>query len=132
MEPLISIQLFGHEPAYYAGDLLKCDYQIDAVDPHEVTSVEASVMWFTEGKGDEDIGVHFFERRVADEVEPSNLCQLRSFRCVLPHSPLSYDGHMIQLHWCVRVRAFLQRGKEASLDYPFRLQSPPPKKRSTA
>ena len=67
MEPLLSIQLFDHLPAYQPGDWLKCDYQIDAVDRGEVQAVEASVLWYTEGKGDEDMGVHFFERRLATE-----------------------------------------------------------------
>ena len=32
IEPLISIQLFGHKPAYMPGGTLRCDYQVDAVD----------------------------------------------------------------------------------------------------
>ncbi len=119
MEPLISIQLFGHQPSYLPGDLLKCDYQIDAVDPTDVVAVESSVLWFTEGKGDEDIGVHHFERRVVPDEGDADLCQLRSFHCTLPNSPLSYDGQLVRIRWCVRVRAFLVRGKETSLDYPF-------------
>jgi hypothetical protein len=119
MDALISIQLFGHEPSYLPGDILRCDYQLDAVEPADVLAVEASVMWYTDGKGDEDIGVFHFERRVADDEVDANLCRLRSFRCVLPKSPLSYQGQLLQICWCVRVRAFLNRGKEASLDHPF-------------
>lgn len=127
MEALISIQLFGHEPSYQPGDLLRCDYQLDAVDPADVQAVEASVLWFTDGKGDEDIGVHHFERRVAADDPDANLCQLRKMRCILPNSPLSYDGEIFRICWCVRVRAFLSRGKETSLDYPFWLGARPGK-----
>lgn len=120
MEPLLSIQLFGHVPAYRGGDMLKCDYQIDAVEEGEVQAVEASVLWYTEGKGDEDMGVHFFERRVASDVD-GDLRELYSFRTPLPCAPLSYDGELLQIRWCVRLRAFLRGGREACLEHPFRL-----------
>ena len=121
IEPLISIQLFGHKPAYLPRDTLRCDYQIDAVDKEDLQAVEASVLWFTEGKGDEDMGVHYFERRVPADAEERDLRQLRSFAIELPNSPLTYDGEILQINWCVRVRVFLQGGKEASSDHGFRL-----------
>ena len=120
MEPLLSIQLFDHLPFYRPGDLLKCDYQIDAVGDGEVQAVESSVLWYTEGKGDEDMGVHFFERRIAAE-ESSDLRELRRFEVPLPNSPLSYAGSLVQVLWCVRLRVYLPRGKEATLDHPFQL-----------
>lgn len=123
IEPLISIQLFGHKPAYLPCDTLRCDYQIDAVDKGDLQAVEASVLWFTEGKGDEDMGVHYFERRVPVDAEGRDLRQLRSFAVELPNSPLSYDGEILQINWCVRVRVFLQGGNEASSDHGFRLGS---------
>ncbi len=126
MEPLLSIQLFDYLPYYQPGDILRCDYQIDAVPREDLLAVEATVLWCTDGKGDEDIGVHFFERRVAyDENEAGDLRVLRSFSTPLPESPLSYDGAIIQVHWCVRLRAFLPKGKEATLDHPFRLGNLP-------
>jgi len=121
MEPLISIQLFDHLPAYRPGDVLKCDYQIDAVAEGEIQAVEASVLWYTEGKGDEDIGVHFFERRMPADVEEGDLRPLKSFSTPLPNSPLTYVGQILTVHWCVRVRAFLRQGRESFMDYPFRL-----------
>ena len=120
MEPLLSIQLFDHLPYYRPGDLLKCDYQIDAVGDGEVQAVEASVLWYTEGKGDEDMGVHFFERRIAAD-EPNDLRELRRFEVVLPNTPLSYAGALVQVFWCVRLRTFLPKGKESALDHPFQL-----------
>ena len=125
MEPLISIQFFGDKPSYLPGDVLRCDYQIDAVEPHDIAAVEASILWYTQGKGDEDMSVHFFERRVAADAEGGNLCQLRSFRSKLPNSPLSYLGEIVEIHWCVRVRVFPRRGRECSLDHPFWLGPPP-------
>lgn len=121
MEPLISIQLFGHTPAYQPGALLRCDYQIDAVDQHSLNAVEASVVWYTDGKGDEDMGVHYFERRVPSDVADRDLRPLRSFAVQMPNSPLSYEGEIVQIRWCVRIRLFMAGGTELREDHGFRL-----------
>ena len=130
MEPLLSIQLFEHMPFYRPGDTLKCDYQIDAVGVGEIQAVEASVLWYTEGKGDEDMGIHFFERRIAAD-EPADLRELKHFEVELPNSPLSYVGALVQVFWCVRLRAFLLKGKESALDHPFQLGNLVPNKSTT-
>lgn len=124
MEPLLSIQLFDHLPSHLPGDTLRCDYQIDAVGEKEVQAVEVCVLWYTEGKGDEDMGVHFFERHVSNDDTDGDLRQLRSFTATLPNSPLSYQGELLEIRWCVRLRAFLRRGKSATLDHPFWLGPP--------
>ena len=128
MEPLISIQLHGYDPVSRPGSVvcrpgsaIECDYQIDAVGPEEVQSVEASILWYTEGKGDEDMAVHFFERRLAADAVDFDLRPLRRFEVQLPNSPLSFEGQIIKIRWCVRVRAFLKRGKDVCFEHPFRL-----------
>ena len=126
IEPLISIQLFGHTPAYEPGGTLRCDYQIDAVDGDDLDAIEASVLWYTEGKGDEDMGVHYFERRLPADVEEGDLRQLRSFQSILPNSPLSYEGELLNIQWCVRVRIYLTGGKQAHADHLFRLGNQTP------
>ena len=120
MEPLISIQIQDIRPYFNPGDLIECDYQIDAIPADDIQAVEASVVWYTEGKGDEDMGVHYFERRVLSDDE-NDLRQWRRFTTILPNSPLSFDGELIQVCWCVRVRAFLKQGKEYCFEHPFRL-----------
>ena len=119
MEPLISIQLFSRPPVYTPGEELVCDYQIDAVAAEEIQAVEASILWYTEGKGDEDMGVHYFERRVAHDQD-EDLRALRRFQTVMPNSPLTYHGEIVQVHWCARVRLFL-RGKEVAAEHPLQL-----------
>lgn len=131
-EPLISICLAGQQKQYQPGDELVCEYQIDAVDAADVLAAEASVLWFTEGKGEEDLSVHYFERRLPADVENGDLRPLRRFRTRLPNSPLSYRGAILKICWCVRVRVFLRRGKDYSLDYPFQLGSVPPVSLPTA
>jgi hypothetical protein len=124
-EPLISICLEGQKKHYQPGDELACEYQIDAVGAAELQAVEASVLWYTEGKGDEDLSVHYFERRLPSDAEDGDLRPMRRFRTRLPNSPLSYRGAILNVCWCVRVRVFLRRGKDLSADHPFQLGSVP-------
>lgn len=125
IEPLISLTLRDPKRVFQPGDTLYCEYQIDAVEAENVQAVEASVLWYTEGKGDEDLAVHHFERCTPSDVEGGDLRELRSFEVVLPNSPLSYEGAILKIHWCIRVRLFLKRGKEIFLERPFRLGAVP-------
>ena len=52
IEPLIAVRICSPSGVFHPGDVLRCEYQIDAVQPAEIQSVEASVMWYTEGKGE--------------------------------------------------------------------------------
>jgi hypothetical protein len=133
MEPLISLCLVGPRRSvfdsglrsYAAGDELVAEYQLDAVLADEVQAVEASVLWHTEGKGEEDMGVHFFERRLPGDAEEGDLRPLRRFRTTLPTSPLSYSGAIFTIRWSVRVRLFLRRGREYLQEQAFTLGSVP-------
>jgi hypothetical protein len=131
-EPLISICLEGQRKHYQPGEDLICEYQVDAVEATEIQAVEVSVLWFTEGKGEEDLSVHYFERRIPNDVEDGDLRPMRRFRTRLPNSPLSYRGAILNIRWCVRVRVFLKRGKDVSADYCFELGSVPPAPTSAA
>ena len=92
------------------------------MQPDQIKAVELSVIWCTEGKGDEDVGLHYF-KRYSQEEEP--LDPRSSVRFVadepLPDSPLSYDGLILKIRWCVRVRLFLPRGETLVHDEPFQL-----------
>ena len=125
IDPLISLMLLEPGKMFQPGDELECEFQIDAVDRNALSAVEASVLWYSEGKGDEDLGVHYFERRVPSELDGNDLRELRRFKTTLPASPLSYDGEIVKIRWCVRVRAFLRRGKEVCFEQPFQLGAIP-------
>jgi hypothetical protein len=125
MDPLLSLCIVGTKRNFSAGDELVCEYQVDAVDPADIQAVEASVLWYTEGKGEEDMGVHFFERRLPNDAEDADLRPMRRFRTRLPSSPLSYTGAILSIRWCVRLRLFLRRGREFVLEQPFTLGAVP-------
>ena len=125
MEPLISLCLVGQKREFSAGDELIAEYQFDAVSADEIQSAEASVLWYTEGKGEENLGVHFFERRVPTDADQGDLRMLRRFSTRLPTSPLSYSGAIFCVRWCVRVRLFLRKGRELMQEVPFVLGAVP-------
>ena len=125
MDPLLSLCLVGLRRQYSAGDELVCEYQFDAVAADEIQSVEASILWFSEGKGDEDLGVHYFERRLPADADEGDLRPLRRLRVTLPNSPLTYRGAILNIQWCIRVRLFLRSGKDYLQELPFTLGSVP-------
>jgi hypothetical protein len=120
MDPLISIHIRRQRPVYRPGDELECQYQIDAIDPVEIQALEASVLWQTDGKGDVDLGIHYFERRTPRGAS-DDFRQQFTLKTILPKSPSSYDGEIVKIRWCVRVRLFLKRGKVTFYEVPFQL-----------
>ena len=125
-EPLISLVLKPHDRVLAPGDTLTAEHQIDAVDPADIRAIEVSVLWYTEGKGDEDISVHYFKRLSAeDEANYRNLHLLGRFSTKMPNSPLSYDGVNLKIRWCARLRLFMPQGKKFVADVPFRLGDVP-------
>jgi len=125
-EPTVVIRLDGDGFVYRPGETLSGQYWIVSRDTSPVKAIEVSVLWHSEGKGDEDMAVHEFRQRDADELHPIDPGQPERFRTTLPQSPLSYEGQMIKLRWCVRVRAFPYRGKELVGERQFQLGNVPP------
>jgi hypothetical protein len=126
MDPLIALTLDRSPRIYRGGDIVRIEYQIDAVNPDEIQAIEASVLWFTEGKGEPDMGVHFFRRHTPDDVEHGDMRPLQRLDVVLPPSPLSYDGVILKIRWCVRIRLFLSKGREYLEEQAFQLGEVPP------
>jgi len=124
-EPRIQICLDGNGRAYRPGETLSGEYRLESVPLEEVRAIEVSVLWFTEGKGDEDLAVHHF-RRITVDTPAAELPQPGRFSTVLPPSPLSYTGAILKIRWCVRVRVFLGRGKEIVGQRDFQLGVVPP------
>jgi hypothetical protein len=121
MDPLISIHLHHAGRVYQPRARLVWDCQIDAVDASDIVAVETSVLWYTEGKGDEDLAVHSFDRRVPSDVVDGDLRTLRRMECELPATPLSYHGLLFRIRWCVRVRVFLKGGRDLHADEIFQI-----------
>jgi len=127
-DPLISVKLNHASREYQPGDLLECEYQIDAVDRDVLKSVEVATMWFTSGKGDEEEAIHYYERQTTRNTNGEiDLRELAHFSTELPLSPLSYAGTNLNITWCVRVRIVVQAKdqspKEFKYSQPFQLHA---------
>ena len=121
--PIIRIVLDSPSGHYRPGDRLAGRFLVEGTQMRTVRSAELSVLWYTAGKGEEDFAVHHFERFVDDVAKPLDLRVPHRFSTVLPPSPLSYDGQIVKVCWCVRVRLFMPHVQEAAAELPFRLGS---------
>jgi hypothetical protein len=104
---------------YKPGDRLSGRFVVDGTQHQPARAVELSVLWYTAGKGEEDMAVHHFERLVDEPARPLDLRVPRRFATVMPASPLSYDGVIVKVCWCIRVRVFLSQGQETLAEVPF-------------
>jgi len=125
MDPLVSVTILDGSRPLSPGSVLKVEYQLAAVAAEDVTSAEASVLWRTAGKGEEDFGVHFFERRLRADAPGGDLRVPHRFETSLPASPLSYNGVIVKIIWCVRVRCFLASGRQICQESIFQLGNVP-------
>jgi hypothetical protein len=124
-DPSVTILFDGDGRAYAPGEVLAGEYRLEAVAPASVKSVEVSVLWYTEGKGDEDMAVHEFWRLNTDDGDWIDPRRPARFSTTLPNSPLSYDGMILKICWCVRVRVFFHRGKDLVGQKAFQLGGVP-------
>lgn len=106
------------------GQSLAASWRIGKIAPEVVIDgLEASVMWYTEGKGDEDLNVHHFRRWSDVQLKELDLTRSHGFQCSLPLTPLSYEGTLLRIRWCVRLRLFGSVGRDAVAQVPFQLIS---------
>jgi hypothetical protein len=123
--PLISLKLDAASGEYQAGQRLSGHFLAEGASPWPVRSAELSILWYTAGQGDEDFAVHHFERFVDEPGRPLDMRLPRRFTAPLPPSPLSYDGRIVKVCWCVRLRVFPQQGPETLTEVAFRLGDVP-------
>ena len=124
-DPALTIRFDNNGCVYRPGDTLSGEYRLESIVPEEVKAIEVSVLWYSEGKGDEDLAVHEFWRLNAEDGDLLDSRRGERFTTVLAQSPLSYDGVLLKIHWCVRVRAFLRHGGEIVGQRMFRLGNVP-------
>jgi len=123
-EPEVFIRLDDDGRPYAPGTTLSGEYRLDGVDSANVQAVEVSVLWHSEGKGDEDLAVHEFWRKDAEALGDPR--RPERFSTTLPQSPLSYEGQIVKIHWCVRARVIFKRGRDLVAQKVFRLGNVPP------
>ena len=123
-QPAVSIALCREDGMYEGGRTVNAKWRVSRVTLDSLTAIEISVLWYTEGKGDQDLHVHHFERLEESQIRRAGLADEQSLCCELPPTPLSYNGRLLRLRWCIRMRLFLSNGREIVTEQPFYLVSP--------
>jgi hypothetical protein len=111
------LKLCTPQGCYLPGQAFTCRWSVARVDWNQIEVMECSVLWYTEGKGDEDLAVVHFERHDGSDILAAQ--GKGKFNIQLPHSPLSYDGRLLRIRWCTRMRLFLTDGREIVAQQPF-------------
>ena len=120
-EPAIGLRLLSIQPRLEPNELLEFEYCVRRVEQDAVERLEISVTWYTEGKGSDDFGVHFFESLSGEELAPVLHGKHKHVCTTLPPCPMSYEGQLLKIRWCVRLRLYLTDGREVSAEQPFHL-----------
>jgi hypothetical protein len=124
LQPLIEVAFDRPDRSYAARDPLTVRYRV--LGPGNVLrAIEQSVVWYTEGKGEEDLGVHHFTRVTDRKALPAAGDEV-TFATTLPASPLSYEGVIVKIRWCVRIRAFFPGGRDFVSEHVFEVGHVPP------
>lgn len=123
--PVIDVQFAAPGRRYSPGSEFTALYRIGGVDPQSVRALELSVAWYTEGKGEEDLVVHTFERIIDRDALRTALAGGR-LETSLPSSPLSYEGIIVKIRWCVRIRVFFASSRDFVSEHVFELGAVPP------
>ncbi len=102
-----------------AGENMEFSYQVPSQFLDELQAIETSIVWVTEGKGSEDIGVHFFKRMSRRELELQTAGSAHRIQTKMPRSPLSYSGFLLKIKWQIRVKMFFSKGRQVINEREF-------------
>ncbi len=92
------IEIDGRRTTFAPGTLVSGSAHWELETPPE--SVELSLFWYTEGKGDRDVG----EAARATFNAPAQGDQ-RPFALSLPTTPISFSGQLISVVWALELVA---------------------------
>lgn len=115
----IEIELAHPAASFQPGEAVEGEVRIANCSGRKLRAAECSVLWYSVGKGDEDLSVHALERFELEHDGKSMASWAGTFSFELPPSPQSYDGVIVKIRWCVRVRVFLTGGQEVVSETPI-------------
>lgn len=116
--PVVTVFFDTADRIYEPLEMIEIRSQISLPSGSSLRAIERSVLWYTEGKGEEDLGLHFFER-LTDRAAVSAAAAEGRFSARLPRSPLSYEGLIVKIRWCVRIRLFFDGGRDFVSEHVF-------------
>jgi hypothetical protein len=118
--PRVTVTFDHPDRRYEPQERVSVRYAIAGLDGERVRAIEHSMLWFTEGKGEEDLGIHLFHR-ITDLALLPPVVTTGAVGGQLPASPLSYEGVIVKVRWCVRVRLFFDGGRDFVSEHEFEI-----------
>lgn len=116
----VTVEFCTPDKTYAPLQTMVVRYEITTPPGTPVRALERSVLWYTEGKGEEDLGMHAFER-ITERAAVEEAAGGGRITTILPRSPLSYEGLIVKIRWCVRVRLFFDGGRDFVSEHVFDL-----------
>lgn len=95
---MLEIQIDG-DPTHFTPGGTVCG-RVDWHEEKAPEAIEVRLLWYTEGRGDTDVGVARMLRVEAPAAMGSTPLH---FEC--PRGPLSFSGRLISLQWCIEATA---------------------------
>jgi hypothetical protein len=117
IDPNITVRFDNDRQEHRGGDEVRGTVRITPPPGQEAGAAEISLLWTTEGKGNTDEGIAWFES-FAEPPDPRAEREL-AFSTRLPLLPQSYDGILLKITWVVRVRILRTFGNDIVFDIPF-------------
>ena len=125
LEPRVVVNFDRPSRRYDPQETVRLQYHVAGTGDAQVRMIERSALWYTEGKGEEDLGICFFERITdAEHLPPTQRQGEFAFR--LPASPMTYEGTIVKIRWCVRVRLFFKGRRDFVSEHVFDVGELPP------
>lgn len=98
MPDRIEIATQGRRFVFAPGEVLEGSTAWELEAPPRAVSV--ALLWYTEGRGDQDVGVV-----ATQDFEAPGQRDRRDFAFTIPRGPLSFSGTLISLAWALEVVA---------------------------
>lgn len=125
LEPRVITEFDRPSRRYDPEETVRLRYHVTGTGDAVVRVIERSALWYSEGKGEEDLGVCFFERLTDPQGLPPHK-RRGEFAFRLPASPMTYEGTIVKIRWCVRIRLFFVGRRDFVSEHVFDVGELPP------
>lgn len=93
--PQLNIQLSEERHEFRPGETIQGRFSWEL---EKDADVELRLIWFTQGKGTQDVGIIQTQR-----VERPPMAGEEAFKFILPNGPYSFTGKLITLAWALEL-----------------------------
>lgn len=119
-EPMLMLQLASGSTQVHPGETLRVLAMVDSPEPWTVRELTLRLLWYTEGKGDRDVGV-VQNIPLAEKGQTIAGSFQREEILTPPPMPWSYNGRVLKIGWMVQLEASGRGFRTKVVEMPFEL-----------